>query len=124
LLECDSLERTRLRGLEELFVVNIDTTSRRRIRASQLDHHSAASVGEMVYQLGAAGLRHGADGAMPLHDHPHDTGGFCYGNVRESTFALARELVQAGAIHCHRPAGLFFCFRLQVAAAGRGAAQA
>jgi phosphoesterase RecJ-like protein len=26
-----------------------------------------------------------------------DTGGFCYGNVRESTFALARELVHAGA---------------------------
>ena len=26
-----------------------------------------------------------------------DTGGFCYGNVRESTFALARGLVHAGA---------------------------
>jgi bifunctional oligoribonuclease and PAP phosphatase NrnA len=26
-----------------------------------------------------------------------DTGGFCYGSIRESTFALARELVHAGA---------------------------
>jgi phosphoesterase RecJ-like protein len=26
-----------------------------------------------------------------------DTGGFCYGSVRESTFALARDLVRAGA---------------------------
>ena len=100
LLECDSLERTRLRGLEELFVVNID----HHITGVEFGHlnwidHSAASVGEMVYQLArAAGVAVTAQMAQCLYTTIlTDTGGFCYGNVRESTFALARELVQAGA---------------------------
>ncbi len=54
-----------------------------------------------------------------------DTGGFCYGTVHASTFALARELVQAGADpDRHRPGCLLLRARLQAAAAGRGAAQA
>ena len=100
LLECDSLERTRLRGLEELFVINIDhhITGREFARLNWIDY-SAASVGEMVYQLArAAGARLTPQMAQCLYTTIlTDTGGFCYGNVRESTFALARELVAAGA---------------------------
>jgi bifunctional oligoribonuclease and PAP phosphatase NrnA len=100
LLECDSLERTRLRGLEDLFVVNIDhhMTGREFAQLNWIDR-SAASVGEMVYQLArAAGAVLTQQMAQCLYTTIlTDTGGFCYGNVRESTFALARELVGAGA---------------------------
>jgi phosphoesterase RecJ-like protein len=100
LLECDSLQRTRLRGLEELFLVNIDhhITGRDFAHLNWIDR-SATSVGEMVYQLArAAGVVITPDMAQCLYmTILTDTGGFCYGNVRESTFALARELVEIGA---------------------------
>ena len=100
LLECDSLERTRLRGLEELFLVNIDhhITGLEFAHLNWIDR-AAASVGEMVYRLArAAGAVLTPQMAQCLYTTIlTDTGGFCYGNVYESTFALARELVQAGA---------------------------
>jgi phosphoesterase RecJ-like protein len=100
LLECDSLERTRLRGLKELFLINIDhhTTGLEFANLNWIDR-SAASVGEMVYRLArAAGVAITPQMAQCLYTTIlTDTGGFCYGNVCESTFALARELVQAGA---------------------------
>ena len=100
LLECDSLERTRLRGLEAFFLVNIDhhITGVSFARLNWIDC-SAASVGEMVYRLAqAAGIAITPQMAQCLYTTIlTDTGGFCYGNVRESTFALARDLVHAGA---------------------------
>ena len=100
LLECDSLQRTRLRGLEELFLVNIDhhVTGREFAHLNWIDR-SATSVGEMVYRLArAAGVAITPEMAQCLYTTIlTDTGGFCYGNVRESTFALARELVETGA---------------------------
>jgi phosphoesterase RecJ-like protein len=100
LLECDSLERTRLSGLEELFLVNIDhhITGLEFAHLNWIDR-AAASVGEMVYRLArAAGAVLTPQMAQCLYTTIlTDTGGFCYGNVRESTFALARELVEAGA---------------------------
>ncbi len=100
LLECGSVERTRLCGLEKFLLVNID----HHITGSEFAHlnwidHGAASTGEMVYRLAQA-----ADIAVtPRMAHCiyatllTDTGGFCYGNVRESTFALARDMIGAGA---------------------------
>lgn len=100
LLECDSLERTRLRGLEEFFLVNIDhhITGREFAQVNWIDR-GAASVGEMVYRLArAAGVAITPQMAQCLYTTIlTDTGGFCYGNVSESTFTLARELVRAGA---------------------------
>lgn len=100
LLECDSTERTRLRGLEDCFLVNID----HHITGVDFAHlnwidHSAVSVGEMVYELArAAGAVLTPQMAQCLYATVlTDTGGFCYGNVRASTFALAQELVRAGA---------------------------
>jgi phosphoesterase RecJ-like protein len=100
LLECDTLERTRLRGLEEFFQVNIDhhITGLDFAQLNWIDR-SAVSVGEMVYELARAA---GADLTPQMAQCLYttvltDTGGFCYGNVRESTFAMARELVHAGA---------------------------
>ncbi len=100
LLECDSVERTRLRGLEELFLINIDhhVTGQEFAHLNWIDHR-AVSVGELVYRLAlAAGANLTPEMATCLYTTVlTDTGGFCYGSVKESTFALARELVAAGA---------------------------
>jgi bifunctional oligoribonuclease and PAP phosphatase NrnA len=99
-LECDSVERTRLRGLEKLFLINIDHhVSGRPFAQVNWVEPDAVSVGEMVYRLGrAAGVPLTAQMARCIYVTVlTDTGGFLYGAVRESTFALAHELVQAGA---------------------------
>lgn len=100
LLECDGLERTRLRGLEPFFHINIDhhATGRRFGDANWIDRN-AASVGEMVLRLiKAAGAKVTRDMATCLYTTIlTDTGGFCYGATRASTFALAEELTLAGA---------------------------
>lgn len=100
LLECDGVERTRLRGLEELPLINIDhhVTGRAFAALNWIDQ-KAVSVGEMVYRLVlAAGAKLTPEMAACLYTTLlTDTGGFLYGSVRASTFALARELVVAGA---------------------------
>lgn len=100
LLECDSLERARLRGLEPFFHVNIDhhATGREFGHVNWIDHH-ATSVGEMVYRLvKAAGATLTPEMAACLYTTIlTDTGGFCYGATRSSTFALAQEFTLAGA---------------------------
>jgi bifunctional oligoribonuclease and PAP phosphatase NrnA len=100
LLECDGFERTRLRGLEPFFIVNIDhhSSGRNWGQINWIDR-DAASVGEQVYRLiRAAGVTVTREMAACLYTTLlTDTGGFCYGIVEAGTFALARELVEAGA---------------------------
>ncbi len=100
LLECDSLSRTRLLGLEEYYQVNIDHhfSGQDFAQMNWIDR-SAVSVGAMVHRLArAAGATLTPEMATCLYVTVlTDTGGFCYGSVLESTFALARELVAAGA---------------------------
>src|SRR5215472_6581713 len=100
LLECDGLERAKLRGLEPFFHINIDhhATGRPFGHVNWIDRH-AASVGELVYRLvKAAGGTVTPEMATCLYTTVlTDTGGFCYGATRASTFALAQELTQAGA---------------------------
>ncbi|HEY6488716.1 MAG: bifunctional oligoribonuclease/PAP phosphatase NrnA [Terracidiphilus sp.] len=100
LLECDSFERTRLRGLESFLIVNIDhhASGRPWGHLNWIDRQ-ASSVGELVYRLiRAAGGTVTPEIAACLYTTLlTDTGGFIYGGVRSSTFALAGELVQAGA---------------------------
>ncbi|HUB31303.1 MAG TPA: bifunctional oligoribonuclease/PAP phosphatase NrnA [Terracidiphilus sp.] len=100
LLECDSFERTRLRGLESFFTINIDhhASGRPWGHLNWIDRQ-AASVGELVHRLIAAS---GADLTQEMATCLYttlltDTGGFIYGGVRASTFALAEKLVLAGA---------------------------
>ncbi|MGC9223329.1 MAG: DHH family phosphoesterase [Terracidiphilus sp.] len=100
ILECDSIKRTHLQGISELFLVNVDhhLTGQPFAHLNWIDYE-AASVGEMVYRLvQAAGARITPEIAECLYTTVlTDTGGFCYGNVRASTFAMAREMVEAGA---------------------------
>ncbi len=100
LLECDGVERTRLRGLEDLYLINIDhhVTGQQFAALNWIDLN-AVSVGAMVYRLAlAAGAKITPEMAACLYTTLlTDTGTFCFGAVNESTFALARELVHAGA---------------------------
>lgn len=100
LLECDSAERTRLRGLEEFPIVNIDHHASGRMwgQVNWIDR-DAASVGQLVHRLvKAAGGTVTREMAICLYTTLlTDTGGFLFGTLRASTFALAQELVEAGA---------------------------
>lgn len=100
LLECDALQRAHIRGLRNFFQVNIDhhATGRPFANLNWIDRE-ASSAGEMVYRLALAG---GAVLTPQMATCLYttvltDTGGFCYGNTRASTFAFARDLVLAGA---------------------------
>ena len=100
LLECDGLARTRLRGLEDRFHINIDHhASGRAFAAINWIDNDACSVGEMVYRLvKLAGCELTSEMATCLYTTLlTDTGGFCYGGIQSRTFALASELVAAGA---------------------------
>ena len=100
LLECDSLDRTRLRGLEAFYQVNIDhhSTGTNYAHLNWIDRE-AASVGELVLRIiKAAGASITPALATCLYvTLLTDTGGFCYGGIGASTFALAEELTLAGA---------------------------
>jgi phosphoesterase RecJ-like protein len=100
LLECDSLERSRVRGLEPYFSINIDhhSTGRNFAHLNWIDR-SATSVGELVHRLvKAAGATVTPEMARCLYTTVlTDTGGFIFGALKESTFALAAELTHAGA---------------------------
>ena len=100
LLECDGIERAGLAGLEQFLLINIDhhITAHPYAALNWIDCE-AVSVGEMVYRLAkAAGATITPEMATCLYTTVlTDTGGFCYGSLQGSTFALARELVEAGA---------------------------
>jgi phosphoesterase RecJ-like protein len=112
LLECDSAERTRLRGLEPFPIVNIDHHASGRAwgQVNWIDRE-AASVGELVYRLiKAADATITPEIATCLYTTLlTDTGGFIYGGVRASTFALAAELVIAGADPIRISKDTYFC---------------
>jgi phosphoesterase RecJ-like protein len=100
LLECDGIERVGLNGLEQFLLINIDhhITAHPYASLNWIDCE-AVSVGEMVYRFAkAAGATITPQMATCLYTTVlTDTGGFCYGSLQGSTFALARELVEAGA---------------------------
>lgn len=111
LLECDSLERTRLRGLERRHHINIDHhASGKEFGELNWIDRDAASVGELVHRLvKAAGCSVTPEMATCLYTTLlTDTGGFCYGVLQPGTFALAAELVEAGADPVHIARDVYF----------------
>jgi phosphoesterase RecJ-like protein len=100
LLECDGIERTRLEGLENRFLINIDhhTSGRAFAQVNWIDSNACA-VAALVYQLaGAAGIEVTPDMATCLYTAVlSDTGSFCYEGTDANTFELARNLVRQGA---------------------------
>ena len=100
LLECDGIERTRLEGLENRFLINIDHHSSGRAFAdvNWIDT-GACAVAEMVYRLAkAANVRITPSMATCLYTAVlTDTGSFCYRGTDAHTFELAGDLVRLGA---------------------------
>ena len=107
ILECDSIQRTRLGGLEEKFLISIDhhLSGRPFAHVNWIDP-KAVATGEMVYRLArGAGVRITPEIATCLYIAlVTDTGSFMFEGTNEHTFELARQLVLAGAnpVHCAR----------------------
>src|ERR1700686_3324569 len=100
LLECDSVQRTRLQGLENQFLINIDhhKSGRPFAQVNWIDPKAVATA-EMVYRLAKqAGVKISPEIATCLYTAVlTDTGAFMFEGTSEHTFELARELVLAGA---------------------------
>jgi phosphoesterase RecJ-like protein len=111
ILECDSIHRTRLEGLENRFLISIDhhTSGRPFAHVNWIDPHAVATA-EMVFRLGReAGVKLSPEIATCLYTAlMTDTGSFMFQGTNENTFALARELVLAGADAAHCARGIYF----------------
>ena len=111
LLECDSVQRTRLEGLEERFLINIDhhLSGRPFAHVNWIDP-TAVATAEMVYRLAReAGVKISAEIATCLYTALlTDTGSFMFEGTNEHTFALARELVLSGANPAHCARSVYF----------------
>src|SRR5438552_5259067 len=111
ILECDSIQRTRLQGLEQQFLINIDhhLSGRQFAHINWIDPKAVATA-EMVYRLARqAGVTISPMIATCLYTAVlTDTGSFMFEGTNEHTFALARELVLAGADPAHCARSIYF----------------
>jgi phosphoesterase RecJ-like protein len=111
ILECDSIHRTRLEGLENRFLINIDhhATGRPFAHVNWIDPLAVATA-EMVFRLAReAGVKLSPGIATCLYTAlMTDTGSFMFQGTNENTFALARELVLAGADPAHCARSIYF----------------
>jgi bifunctional oligoribonuclease and PAP phosphatase NrnA len=111
ILECDSVQRTRLQGLDNRFLINIDHHSSARpfAHVNWIDPHACATA-EMVYRLARqAGVPISPEIATCLYTAVlTDTGSFSFVGTSESTFSLARELVLCGADPARIAQGVYF----------------
>jgi phosphoesterase RecJ-like protein len=100
ILECDSIQRTRLHGLENHFLINIDhhASSKPFAHVNWIDP-SAVATAELVFRLAqAAQVKLSPDIATCLYTALlTDTGSFCYAGTNACTFELAKCLVEHGA---------------------------
>jgi phosphoesterase RecJ-like protein len=100
ILECDSLVRTGLEGLESKFVINIDHhySGKPYGHINWIDPEACATA-EMIYRLGReTGVPITKEIATCLYTAVMtDTGSFRFSGTTARTFALAAELVRCGA---------------------------
>jgi phosphoesterase RecJ-like protein len=100
ILECDCIQRTALEGLDGRFLINIDHhySGRPFANVNWIDPNACATA-ELIFRLAReAGVPISADIATCLYAAVlTDTGSFGYAGTNANTFALARELVLAGA---------------------------
>jgi bifunctional oligoribonuclease and PAP phosphatase NrnA len=110
-LECDSIQRTRLDGLENHFLISIDhhLSGRPFANVNWIDPQAVATA-EMIYLLAReAGVKISPEIATCLYTAVlTDTGSFMFEGTGERTFALARELVLAGADPAHCARNVYF----------------
>jgi phosphoesterase RecJ-like protein len=102
ILECDSVQRTGITGLDapSRLLINIDHhNSAREFAHVNWIQKNACATAEMIYELvQASGVKLTPAMATCLYTAGlTDTGSFCFFGTNEKTFALAEELVRAGA---------------------------
>lgn len=102
ILECDNVQRTGIDGIEsgDRVLVNIDHhNSAKPFAHVNWIKKDACATAEMVYELiRAAQVPLTPEMATCLYTAVlTDTGSFCFAGTNEHTFALAEELVRAGA---------------------------
>ena len=115
LLECDSVQRTRLRGLDGKMLINIDHhTSGKPFADINWIDPSACATAELIYELAQhAGVKVTPQIATCLYTAVlTDTGSFSFVGTSERTFALAEELVRCGADPVAIAQGIYFSNRL------------
>lgn len=99
IMECSSLDRTGVTGLDRSFVINVDHhLGNMSYGALNWFDSSAAACAEMVYDLVVAlGVRLTPEIATHLYvGILTDTGSFHYSSVSARTFDICRVLVEAG----------------------------
>jgi phosphoesterase RecJ-like protein len=111
ILECDSIQRTRLQGLEGRFLISIDHhVSGKPFANVNWIEPKAVATAELVYRLAReAGVHISPEIATCLYTALlADTGSFMFEGTNAQTFALARELVLAGANPAHCARNVYF----------------
>ncbi|HWF06391.1 MAG TPA: bifunctional oligoribonuclease/PAP phosphatase NrnA [Candidatus Angelobacter sp.] len=100
ILECDSIQRTRLEGLEGQFLINIDhhVSAKPFANINWIDS-TAVATAELIFRLArAAQVKLTPEIATCLYTGLlTDTGAFCYSPTNACTFELAKFLVEHGA---------------------------
>lgn len=100
IIECDSLQRASVQGIDGLFSISLDH-HQDSIEFADLNHvvASAPAASVLVYRLAQrAGVAITPEIATCLYAAVlTDTGSFCYSGTSAQTFAFAREMVIAGA---------------------------
>jgi phosphoesterase RecJ-like protein len=111
ILECDSIQRTRLHGLESHFLINIDhhASSKPFAHVNWIDP-TAVATAELVFRLAkAAQVKLTPEIATCLYTALlTDTGSFCYAGTNACTFELAKYLVEHGADPGKIAQGVYF----------------
>src|SRR5882757_7777844 len=111
ILECDSIPRTGLKGLEDRPLINIDHHASGRLYAdlNWIDEHACA-VAEMVYRIAvAAEVEITPSMAACLYAAIlSDTGSFTYPSTNATTFKIAHDLAAHGASPSHIARNLYF----------------
>jgi phosphoesterase RecJ-like protein len=111
ILECDSIQRTRLEGLENRFLISIDHhLSGRPFAHVNWIEPEATATAELVFRLAReAAVKITPEIATCLYTAlMTDTGSFMFRGTNEHTFTLARELVLAGADPAHCARNIYF----------------
>lgn len=99
LLECSSLQRAEVAGLDRYFLINIDHHPGNALYgAVNWFDESAAACGEMVADvIDELGVRWTRDMAAHLYlAIATDTGGFRHGHISPRTFEICRRIAAAG----------------------------
>ena len=100
-LECGSLDRTEVSGLDQYFVVNIDHhVGNTTYGAVNWVNESAAACGEMVFDIVSA---LGVPLTNEIATHVYvavltDTGSFHHSHITARTFDICRQIADAGVL--------------------------